>query len=549
MNSIESIQNDFQKHVNTLYPLGSAVAHQCVLAINTDEQKQTFGDLTTNCALILAKALSQKPLTIAQEIATTFVHSMIDRIEVAGPGFINIYLKQAAWGTIAQELFEQEDSFFKPSTNATDTISLEFVSANPTGPLHFGHGRGGILGDVVAKILRFLRYTVNTEFYINDAGAQVEKLGKSFKIRCQQALGIDISLPEDAYHGDYLIDLAKNYTALHGSAGLEKDDAFFIAYAQDHMLIMIQKTLNDYGISFDTWFSEKSLHTNKSITHALTILESRDLLYRHDDALWFRSTLFGDDKDRVVRKADGTLTYIAADIAYLQNKVDRGATRLIMVLGHDHHSYATRLESVRQALGLSHIPLDVILYQLVKIKQGDIQVKMSKRSGAIVSLQDVIDTVGRDVARFFYLHRKADAQLEFDLSLALTKTEDNPVYYVQYAYVRTNSILDKANQDESLQGLTTADLAHIGTEEIYILKKIASLTHLLDALAHNYQVHLLTHYIIELANVFHAYYKQNRVIDFSNLEKSRARLGLICIVNTTFKTVLTLLGVSTPERM
>jgi arginyl-tRNA synthetase len=549
MNCIESLQKDFQTHLITLYPLGAQAAHLCELVLNTDEQKQAFGDLTTSCALVLAKIIGENPRTLAQNIVASFAHPLVARIEIAGPGFINLYLKPAAWGIIAKELSEQNEDFFKPSTIPSDHISLEFVSANPTGPLHFGHGRGGILGDVVAKVLRFLNYTVNTEFYINDAGAQIEKLGMSFKIRCQQALGIAVELPEDAYHGEYLKDLAQEYVNTYGPAGLEKDDTFFSTYAQDKMLDTIKKTLSDYGITFDTWFSEKSLHNSKSIEHALTILEKRDLLYRHEDALWFRSTVFGDDKDRVVRKADGSLTYIAADIAYLQNKVDRGANKLIMVLGHDHHSYAVRLESVRQALGLTSVSLDVILYQLVKIKQGDLQVKMSKRKGTIVCLQDVIDAVGKDVARFFYLHRKADAQLEFDLELALTKTEDNPVYYVQYAYVRTNSILEKAKQAALPVDSSTDPFSSIGEEEAYILKKIVSLKYLLAHIGQTYQTHLLTHYVIELANVFHSYYKHNRVIDLTNPEKSVARLKLIETINMTFKTVLGVLGISAPERM
>jgi arginyl-tRNA synthetase len=549
MNCIESIQKAFQEHSLALYPLGATCAHQIELTVNTDERKQAFGDITTNSALILAPLLGLQPRIIAQQIADTFTHPLVTRTEVAGPGFINLYLAAPAWGTLAQELFEADELFFKPSEPITETVNIEFVSANPTGPLHFGHGRGGILGDVVTKILRFLGYTVTTEFYINDAGAQIEKLGNSFKIRCQQAVGIDVSLPEDAYHGAYLTELADDYIKTHGAAGLEKDDAFFAAYAQDHMLINIKKTLADYGISFDVWFSEKSLHSSNSITHALAILEKNDFLYRHDDALWFRSTVFGDDKDRVVQKTDGTLTYIAADVAYLQNKVDRGAQKLIMVLGHDHHSYAVRLESVRQALCLTHIALDVILYQLVKIKQGDEQVRMSKRKGVIVTLQDVIDTVGKDVARFFYLHRKADAQLEFDLELALKKTEDNPVYYVQYAYVRTNSILDKATELTELQLISPDDLQHLSTEEAFILKKIVSLKQLLVHIGQSYQTHLLTHYSIELANAFHAYYSHNRVIDMGDIPKSRARLGLIHSINMTFRTVLGLLGISAPERM
>lgn len=549
MNILHAIQTAFQTHIQQLFNLEFATLETCELLLNVDEQKQAFGDLTTNSALLLAKELKKAPRDIANTIANGFSHPMIKKTEVAGPGFINMYLKKDAFKHLAEELFVQQDRYFKLSTAPSEVVDIEFVSANPTGPLHFGHGRGAIIGDVLTKILRFLGYNVTPEYYINDAGAQINKLGMSLKIRCEQILGYDVALPEDAYHGEYLLEVAKECLVAHGKEILNKDITFFSAYAQDRMLANIKHTLDQYGIQFDTWFSEKTLHTSGAIDMAIATLKNRGFIYEKDGAQWFKATTFGDDKDRVVRKANGELTYIAADIAYLKNKVERGHTNLIFVLGHDHHSYATRLETVRQGLGLDTIKLDTILYQLVKIKEGNVEVRMSKRAGNIISLQDVIDAVGTDVARFFYLHRKADAQLDFDLDLAQKKTDENPVYYVQYAYVRTNSILDKAAQESELNLITENDLEIIGMQEAFLLKKIVSLKQLLEAMSTNYQIHLLTYYVIELANAFHSYYRHNRVIDMEHVALSRGRLAVIKIVNNTFKLALDLLGISTPQRM
>ncbi len=549
MNTIQIIQHSFSTTLAQHFNLGLEQSARMSLELNLDEHKQAFGDLTTNAAMILAKELKKSPRDVANTIIATFNHSLIARMEIAGPGFINFFLTDSAWSIIAQEYLTHGADAFKPVTLKPEQINIEFVSANPTGPLHFGHGRGGILGDVIARILTFLGHTVQKEFYINDAGAQIQKLGISFKIRCQQQVGIEAELPEDAYHGDYLVDLATQCLAEHGTAVIEKPLQFFEEYAQNNLLAAIKETLERYGITYDVWFSEKTLHTSGAIEHALQVLDAQGMLYTQENATWFKATQFGDDKDRVVKKSDGSLTYIAADVAYLLNKAERGNTRLIMILGHDHHSYATRLEAVRQGLNLHTVKLDVVLYQLVQIKAGDMAVRMSKRAGNIITLKDVIETVGPDVARFFYLHRKADAQLEFDLDLAHTQSDENPVYYVQYAYVRTNSILEKAAQEPLLSSSHVSDCAALGTPEALLLKKIASLGPLLEALGTNYQSHLLTHYAVELANLFHKYYSANRVLDTHNIMVSKARIQMVKLVQHTFRMVFELIGISAPQRM
>lgn len=519
------------------------------LTLNTDESKQAFGDLSCNAAMVLAKPLGKSPRDIATQIAQTFKNDMLAKIEVAGPGFLNLFLTEQAFATLAQELFTKKEECFKPDHLVKKTYNLEFVSANPTGPLHLGHGRGGIIGDVLGNILRFIGESVTKEYYINDAGVQIERLGQSFKIRCLQLMGEQIEIPEDGYKGEYLVELAKVCHAQYGDTLRTEPDKFFAHYAEKHMLENIKHTLADYGITFNVWFSERTLHESRSIEKAIQVLTDNGFTYEQEGALWFTSQQFGDDKDRVLRKSDGSLTYVAADIAYMQNKLARGADKLIIVLGQDHHSYVIRLKGILQALGYSADDLDVILYQLVTIKDNGELLRMSKRAGTGVTLQDIIDTVGTDVARFFYLNRKADAHLDFDINLALKKTEENPVYYIQYAYVRTKSIMEKAQAENALHHITHADARYIGTEEQLLLKKILSLQMLLVTIAHNYQTHLLTYYVHELAQLFHKYYAKNKVIDVENIEASRGRLLMVKVVHDTLATCLKLLGLQLPDRM
>lgn len=549
MNIIEQIQQSFTTFLAQTYQIPSSALAHGTLTLNTDEQKQNFGDLNSNAAMVLAKQVGKSPRDIAQHIISSFSHDAIEKIEMAGPGFLNFYLKPTAFHTLVTEIHTQKEAFFKlnPSTHK-HTFNVEFVSANPTGPLHLGHGRGGIIGDVLSNVLEFIGHSVTREFYINDAGAQMQKLANSLKIRCQQQLGHTVELPEDAYHGTYLVDLAQQCIAQHGESVIEQPNSFFENYGKTHLLAQQQETLKNYGIEYDVWFSEKILHSDGSILKAIELLKQKGYIYELDGATWFKSTEFGDDKDRVVRRANGELTYVAADIAYMKNKIDRGADTLVMVLGHDHHGYVLRLQALLKALDLG-ATLDVILYQLVKMKASGQLVRMSKRAGNIVTLEDVIDTVGKDVSRFFYLNRKADAQLEFDLDLALKKTEENPVYYVQYAYVRTKSILAKAAEAPALKNCTIADSAALGQAEQLLIKKIASLKQLLESISTNYQTHVLTYYALELAQTFHGYYGKNRIIDIDNQAQSRGRLFLVGMVQETLDLVLRLLEIDRPEKM
>ncbi len=551
MNIIENIRTTFFAYLEQCFSLSQDKLANIEVYLSVNPNKEQFGDITTNAALILAKELSMQPRQLAQKIIDGYSHEAIEKLEIAGPGFINIVLTRHALEHLAAALW-QDPNFFKLSAQEQHfNYNLEFVSANPTGPLHLGHGRGGIIGDVLGNILAYLGHQTTKEFYINDAGSQIERLGSSFKIRCQQQLGIPAVLQEDGYQGEYLVDLAKECIQQHGNSIqlLDNPDSFFSTYAKDRLLEAIKKTLKSYGITFDVWFSELSIHQSGAIAHALSVLEDKGYLYKKDDALWFASSSFGDDKDRVLRKSSGELTYFAPEVAYLENKVDRGFNYLIIVLGQDHHSYVNRIEAVMQALGHKHEQITCILYQLVTLKESGELVRMSKRAGRMVTLHDVIATVGVDVARFFYLNKKADAHLEFDIDLALKKTEENPVYYIQYAYVRIKSILEKACWHEAFNDIRHADSAYVGETERLMIKKIVSLKQLLVSISRHYQTHLLAYYVIELAQMFHSYYAVNRVIDENNVPQSRGRLFTITLVHNTLKLCFDLLGISAPNHM
>lgn len=516
--------------------------------LNTDDKKKNFGDINSNIALTISKLIKKNPQVVAFEIATTFHHVHIAKIQAVGPGFLNIFLTSDGIKTLYGELFLKKSLFFQTGLDRRVRVNIEFVSANPTGPLHFGHGRGGIIGDTLSRIFTFLGHEVTKEFYINDAGAQIQKLGASFKARCLQQLGINAAVPEDGYLGDYLIDLAAVCTTENKQI-LEQKDSFFAEYAQEKLLHIIQKTLSQYRITFNTWFSEKTLHQDHSIEKVLFVLKEKGFLYFKEDAWWFCATKFGDDKDRVVERSNGELTYIAADIAYLQNKIDRGFDQLIMILGHDHHGYVRRLQASLNALGYQNDLLNVVLYQLVKItKEGEL-VRMSKRSGHIVTLQDIIDTVSPDVARFFYLYKKSESQLEFDLELALKKSEENPVFYIQYSYVRCVSVLKKAEEFDIFKKISVTDIINIDDEERILLRKLCIIKYVLHDITINYHTHLVAQLAIDIATSFHHYYAKHIIIDQKNIAQSRHRLVIVTCVKDVLALLFDLLGISAPERM
>jgi len=555
MNILENLQKSVLALIKKEFKLPDSQAKPISINLNIDKPKN-FGDFNCNAAMVLAKNLGQPPIEIAEKIKQIIekdksLYEQIKSVEVVKPGFVNFHLKNKTWNQIAKELYESKQDYFKlDKTEKIKKFLVEFVSANPTGPLHLGHGRGGIIGDVLVKILNFLGHKADAEFLINDAGEQMRKLANSLKIRCQQELGQAVEFPDDGYVGEYLVEIAKNCIKHYGKKVLDEPLSFLENLAKEQILEQHKKTLDNYGINFDLWFSELRVHKDGSVEKSIEMLREKNLVYEKEGALWFKSTEFGDDKDRVVKKSDGTLTYIAADIAYHKNKFDRGFDVLIDILGQDHHGYVTRLKATMEALGYNPENFDVILYQLVSLKQGGQRVKMSKRAGTFEELSEVIEKVGTDVARFFYLNRKVEAHLDFDLDIATKKTEENPVYYIQYGYVRTNSIFEKAKEYDELKDF---EKAHLGDDpnnkEIEILKKICSLKHLLKVISENYQTHLLAYYTLELSKIFHNYYASNKIIDTENIEISKNRLFLTKLIQQTLGTCLDLLGLSKPERM
>lgn len=549
MNVIDTLQASFFSVITAQYSLSEqTLRDRCSFELITAEEKKAFGDITSNAAMVIAKELRQNPRTLAQNLIQNFSHPLVARVELAGPGFLNFFLQPEAFELMFAQLHTQKEDFFKLSPeDKTLKINIEFVSANPTGPLHFGHGRNGIIGDVLANVLKFLGHDVTKEFYINDAGEQIRKLGMSFKIRVQQALGIDVQLPEDAYHGIYLQELAQKFITEFGKEGAQKPDSFLEEYAKNHMLEALKTTLENYGIFFDVWFSEKQLHDSGQIQKALKTLKNRGFLFEQEGAWWFKSTAFGDDKDRVMIKTDGSLTYVSADAGYVENKLSRGFDKLIMVLGHDHHSFVQRLHGIMEALGYNPADLDVILYQLVRVVKDGALAKMSKRAGNIVSLEDIIETVGKDVARFFYLNRKADAELEFDVDLALQQSNENPVYYIQYAYVRTHSIIRKAQ--DAYNFIPAHTKQNFSGDEQLILKKIVELKHLLCHISKTHQTHLIAYYTYEMANLFHKYYNSTKVIQEHDKQTSQERLAFIQLIQEILGLCSKLMGISCPEKM
>ncbi len=525
--------------------------------INLDSPREkSHGDLATTLALTLAKAEAKAPRKIA-EIITANIRDeagIIEKTEIAGPGFINFFLKQDRWKQTLFDIDAEAAGYGLKNIGKGVKVLVEFVSANPTGPLHVGHGRGAALGDALANLLSAVGYDVTREFYINDAGRQVRLLALSVYSRYQQALGNDVPFPEDGYHGTYIEEVAQGFLKLHGNKYLRApfDDCVevFADYGKETMLADIRTDLEAFGVRFDVWFSEASLLRDGSVQRSLDeLMESRNL-YEQDGALWLRSTTFGDDKDRVVVKKDKSYTYLATDIAYHRNKLARGFKSLVNIWGADHHGYIPRVQAVIQAFGHPKDSLHVLLVQLVAILRHGQPVPMSKRAGTFVTLRDVIQDVGSDAARFIFLTRRSDSHLDFDLDVAKEQSRENPVYYVQYAHARLASLMREAES----RGLAVpakdavdADLLDL-PEEQNIIKALAKYPEVIEDAALAYEPHRLTFYLQDLAGLLHNYYFKHRVIT-EDSARTGAKLFLMKQIKTVIQSALGILGVNAPERM
>ncbi len=514
------------------------------------------GDFSTNLAMVLARAEKSSPRKVAEALVAALGQNPLawSRVEIAGPGFVNFFLTDRYWFSVLDEVNRQERHYGRSRMGQGKKVQVEFVSANPTGPLHIGHGRGAATGDAVAALLEAAGYEVQREYYINDAGNQMDTLGRSLYLRYREVLGEEVDFPADCYQGGYIKDLAGEVCEQEGRRLLDipEEEAirFFAAFGGGKIRDGIEDDLQVFGVRFDRWYSEQSLYDRGEVERGIALLRERGLTYEEDGAIWFRTTDFGDDKDRVLVRSNGATTYFASDVAYHKEKYDRGFDLVIDVWGADHHGYVPRMKAVLAGLGRNPDDLQVILVQLVNLLRGGEQVAMSTRSGEFVTLREVIDEVGRDACRFFFLMRRSDSQLDFDLELAKKQSTENPVYYVQYAHARVCSInRNAAEQGMAMPALGEVDFDRLTLEdELALAKILARYPETVEGAARHFEPHRIVFYLQDLAARFHSYYNKGRVL-IDDVETSRARLYLVNSIRVVLENALLLLGVSAPERM
>ncbi len=530
----------------------------------------SHGDWATSIALRSAKAAGMKPRDIADIIAARIAeHPDIASVEVAGPGFINLRLAPSALQRVLREAREQGAEFGRVELGHGKRVQVEFVSANPVGPMHVGHGRWAALGDAMARVLEHAGWRVEREFYVNDAGNQMDIFAKSVAGRYLELCGREVDFEDDWYRGAYIVEIAREILETEGQvwadSPAEDRETHFKEKAYTQVLAHLQHVLSDFGVDFDVWFSERTLYQTgpdgeTAIERAIDDLRGRGYIFEHEGAIWFRSTDFGDDKDRVLKKSDGNYTYFAADIAYHKNKYDRGFDRVINIWGADHHGYVPRMNAAVAALGHEG-QLDVVIGQLVNLFRAGEAVRMSKRTGDMVTFEELVSEVGRDAARYFFLQRSSDQTLDFDIELARRQSNDNPVYYVQYAHARICSILrkaagrDAADDAVNIASLAAevvppdADLTMLSAEaELSLMRKLAEFSEVVEVAAHDLAPNRLTRYAEDLAAAFHQFYTQCRVVS-DDKELTAARLYAVDALRSALAAVLGLLGVSAPERM
>ena len=517
--------------------------------------RESMGDLSTPVAMSLTGLLKRPPREIAKHIINSIKdESTFEKIEIAGPGFINFTFSKYFLFSEMKKIIHDKENVLREDVGKGRIVQIEYVSANPTGPLHLGHGRGAATGQALSNLLWSAGYKAECEYYINDAGKQVRLLGKSVFARYKELLGIEYPFPEEGYRGDYVEGIAKeiinNVKDKFIKADFDEVSDFFIDYSYELMLSRIKVDLKDFGISFDTWQSEKELFSKGDVEKAINDLRAKGFIYEKDGATWFRSTAFGDDKDRVIIKQDGEYTYFTSDIAYHRKKVEKHYDELIDIWGADHHGYIQRVKAVIEALGYPQEKLKILLVQMVALMRSGKPVQMSKRAGEFVTLREVMDEVGVDTTKFIFLTRRPDSHLEFDIEVAKSQSSENPVFYVQYANARINSIFTHAQEKGyNTENLHDADLELLSTpEEMRIIRKLLMYPMVFEGAAIAHEPHRITFYLQELSGLFHPYYNKYRVVD-SDRELSKARLALCEAVRIVLRDGLTILGISKPEKM
>ena len=516
-------------------------------------KEKSHGDYSTNIAMQLTRLLRKNPRMIAEQLieAIDKEEANIDSIEIAGPGFINMFMKKDALTSIIKEVLAEKDDYGKSDAGKGIKYNVEFVSANPTGDLHLGHAKGAAVGDSICRIMSAAGYDVTREYYINDAGNQIYNLALSLYARYREAFGLDFELPEDGYHGQDIKDIAVKIKEEVGDKYLNADHdemiAFFRKEGTKFELQKIKDILAEFRVHHDVWFSETSLYEENKVVPTIEKLKEKGFTYEQDGALWFKSTEFGDDKDRVLIKSDGSYTYLTPDIAYHLNKLDRGYEYLVDLLGADHHGYINRMKAAIQALGYNSDQLNIDILQMVRMMENGEVVKMSKRTGNAITIKDLIDDIGVDATRYFFAAKAANTPYDFDLTLAKSKSNDNPVYYAQYAHARMCSILRQAKEND----ITIADHFEllVNDKEMALLKHINEFRNEIADSAKSRSPHKIANYIQRLAQLFHSFYNDCYVIDKENIELSMQRLALVEATRITLKNALNLIGVEAPEKM
>ena len=516
--------------------------------------QKEFGDFATNFAMQSARALKCNPRMIAQAVVDNMDCAYVEKMEIAGPGFINFYLKQDWIYDVLAGIIAEGENYGNLVSDCKEKIQVEYVSANPTGPLHVGHGRGAAVGSALANLMKAAGMDVSREFYINDAGNQINNLAASVNARYLEQLGQTVEFPENGYHGHDIIETAERIVRIYGDRFLNMSEEErlqdFRTIALKEKLAALKEDLEAFNVTYDHWFSEQTLHDANAIKSACDLLTERGYLYEQDGALWLKATEYGDDKDRVVIRDNGIPTYFAADIAYHRDKYARGFDRVINLWGADHHGYIARMKAAVGALGYHPDQLEVLILQMVSLYRNGELVKMSKRTGQSVTLNELIEEVGTDAARFFFVMRSIDSQLDFDLTLATEKSNENPVYYIQYAHARICSIMRQL--EEAGIAVMPATEAKLNTlveaSELELIKKLGEYPEMIAGAAKERAVHRVAHYVHDLAGLFHSFYNQCRILGVDS-DLQQARIALVKTVGHVIRHALSILGVSAPERM
>jgi arginyl-tRNA synthetase len=556
MNIVEQVQSKLKDEIRAaVLKAGLATEEQIPAVILETPKEKAHGDYSTNMAMQMARIAKKAPRVIAEALIENIdrTKASIEKIELAGPGFINFYMNNSYLTELIPTVLNAGDRYGETTVGGSQKIMVEFVSANPTGDLHLGHARGAAVGDSLCNILAKAGYDVSREYYINDAGNQINNLALSVEARYFQALGLEKEMPEGGYHGADIIGIGKTLAEEFGDKYVhvseEERQEFFREYGLKYEMAKLKQDLEDFRVGFDVWYSETSLYKNGKIDEALTALRASGYVYEEDGATWLRSTDFGDDKDRVLIKQDGSYTYLTPDIAYHKDKLGRGFEKLINIWGADHHGYIPRMKAAIQALGYDREALEVEIIQLVHLYKDGEKMKMSKRTGKAVTMRDLVDEVGLDATRYFFAMRSSDTHMDFDLDLAVSESNENPVYYAHYAHARISSIL-RSGEEQGIRIDADADYSLVASEkEMDLLKKIGEFPLAVGEAALKRVPHRITNYIFDLASTFHSFYNAEKVLDSDNLERTKARLAMVRAVQITLRNALALIGVSAPEKM